>query len=58
VAANWFVALVFRLSVAGFTATEVMLFGTAMVMEAEADLVASCVLVAITTSLPLVAGAV
>jgi hypothetical protein len=52
------VALVFRLNVAGLTATDVTLFGTATVMLAEAVLVASCVLVAITTSLPLVAGAV
>jgi hypothetical protein len=54
------VAPVFRLKVAGLTATEVTLFGTATVSVtvAEAVLVASCVLVAITTSLPLVAGAV
>jgi hypothetical protein len=58
VAANWFVVLVFRLNVVGLTATDVMLTGTDTVMVAVADFVVSCVLVAMTTSLPLVAGAV
>ena len=35
-----------------------MLTGTLTVMLAEADLVLSCTLVAVTTSLPLLAGAV
>jgi hypothetical protein len=52
------VALVFRLKVAGLTATEVTLFGTATVTVDEAVFVVSCVLLAVTTSLPLVAGAV
>jgi hypothetical protein len=55
---NWFVALVFRLTVEGLTATEVMLAGTVTLMEEEADLVVSCVLVAVTTSLPPEEGAV
>jgi hypothetical protein len=58
VAENWFVALVFRLRVAGFIATEVMLFGIATVIAAVAVLVESCVLVAVTRSLHAVAGAV
>jgi hypothetical protein len=57
-AANWLVPPVFRLNVAWFTATDVILFGTATVTVAVAVLVASCMLVAVTTSLPLVAGAV
>jgi hypothetical protein len=52
------VVLVLRLKVEGLTATEVMLFRTATVMVDEAVLVVSCVLLAVTTSLPLVAGAV
>jgi hypothetical protein len=58
VAANWFVAPVFKLNVAGLTATDVMLAGTTTVMLALAVLVVSCVLVAVTTSLPPAAGAV
>jgi hypothetical protein len=49
---------VLRLKVAGFTTTDVTLFGTATVTAAVADLVVSCVLVAATTSLHVVAGAV
>jgi hypothetical protein len=52
------VAPVFRLKVAGLTATDATLFGTATVMLAEAVLEVSCVLLAVMTSLPLVVGAV
>jgi hypothetical protein len=49
---------VLTLNVEGLTATDVTLFGTLTVMLDEAVLVGSCVLFAVTTSLPLVAGAV
>jgi hypothetical protein len=64
VAENWFVAPVFRLNVDGLTATDVMLAGLGEPKEfttvtlAVPALEGVCTLVAVTTSLPPVVGAV
>ena len=58
VAVNWFWAPVFKVKLAGLRATALMLVPTATVMLEVALLMLSCTLVAVTTSLPLVLGAV
>ena len=57
-AVNWFWPPVFKVKLAGLRVTPVMLVPTATVILEVALLVLSCTLVAVTTSLPLVLGAV